>query len=263
MLSFMNEYFKKHSYFRTQQGIMIVSNLSVQPREKSVVQSLLASFESFLLSINGNPRPQFNLTQFKNCSNNDRRSCAKVIYELSLSIPQNVPAYADVIRLIITSGTLKQPNQKSFAEHIADICDEEIKRLFSAKNRQWKQINQIGIFIGELYTREGLKASIMRTWLEKVMELALKDPAAIKTLLSIYKIIWHKLKSRDVSNFKLCVQLLRNLSSQGKIPDEYKKWTNDIIGSSEMSKASSVLSLRSETSVSDPSQRPTGAIPKM
>lgn len=231
-----------------------------------VALTIQDEFKHFLSGINFSPPPPFDLKRFRTCSEVDRRNCAIVMIELVIKFPKNVPAYAELTKEILRTSKASD-RDKTFAMHLCEICEEEIDKIF--KNRTpnlWNRSNKIGIFLCQLYIREGLRNQLMNKWLYHIKSMIPHDVGANKTFITALQIILDKMKSRDARNYIDCVKQLGNLLTRKKIPPQFMQWTIDVLGrnSAVMSAASSVSSLACEASgqAAASPQRETGAIRK-
>lgn len=225
------------------------------------------NFRKFLTNIQSNPKSEFNLQLFKTCSDADRYKCAKIMLELAIAMPYNAVHFANITRTIITSASVRKQNHKIFSDHLGEICDEVLSRHFKdSLNIPWSDVNNIGIFLSEVYIREGFKPGLIGHWLKDVNQMVPNSSGAINTLLNSLKIMLQKLKSRDRQNYRVNLLQIQNLTDQGKIPVHHRKWTSNVLNNTDAmsSRSSSVSSSRSEASSNTNSvaQRPTGAIPK-
>lgn len=200
--------------------------------EEAGSKSMSEAFKEFLAKVDEVPKPNFDLGRFTTSNDEERKSCATVMLEQALLKPSKIKSYADVVREILCSFSISSKYQKTFGNHLGDICETEIEKLFNqASTLEWIKINNLGVFLSELYTREGLKKQLMNQWLENVQNrVARNDKNAIKVQLTCFKIMLPKMKLRDVQNHKFYLQQIKAHRDQGRIPSEFMQWTRETIG---------------------------------
>lgn len=232
---------------------------------KVPTRSMPEDFRIFLTNIGSVSRPEFNLQQFKTCSDADRYKCAKIMLELAIAQPDNAAAYADMTRAIITNNSARSQNfHKTFSEHFVAISEEVMSILFQSESElQWNEINGLGIFFGEVYLRECLKSKLIEKWFDGVYKMIPRSSVAVNTVLNILKIMCQKTRSRNTPMYAINVLKIQNLMAQGKIPNEHKEWTMQVLNSAKTnSRSSSVSSETSSNASPAPSSMQTGTIKK-
>lgn len=190
------------------------------------------AFKEFLEKVDEVPKPNFDLRRFKTSNDEERKKCAKAMLEQALLKPRQSKSYADVVREILCSHSVSSKYQKTFGNYLGDICETEIEKLFKqGSTRDWIKINGLGVFLSELYTREGLKNQQMNKWLENVQKIvAQNNTQAIEVQLTSLKIILPKMKFRDVQSHKFYLQQIKALYVQGRIPPVFLQWTRETTG---------------------------------
>ena len=199
------------------------------------------------------------LSKFKTSSDEERKNCSKAMFDRILSCPVNIVSYADIAREILCRHSASSQTQKTFCNHLSKICEDEMEKLFMATNIQIeRETNLIGLFLSELYVRECVQNAVMNKWLDNILAL-IKDNEYFKTLLmKSLTIIMPKMKQRDGVKYKLCIQHIKELDSEGKIPTKYVQWSKSVLKEVFSSSVNSVSSLTSNIATS----KPTGAIQK-
>lgn len=168
------------------------------------------------------------------CCNDDKRKCARILLDQALESPNNVEMFADLLRTFIT-----QPTTKPFMKYFTELCNANLNLFFKNRQEYLSKIKNLGLFLSEIFVREGLKLDVVRKWLQEVNKMLDEDIEAIPILLSSLKIMLKKMKTRDPPSFKACIQNISNLMKKKQIPPDYMLWTSKLLTDYEESEGKS------------------------
>lgn len=226
---------------------------------------MLTRFKQYLDNIQQNPPPTFDLSQFKESSDEERKNCARAMFDKAMSHPKNIVSFATVARQILCGHSASSKEQKTFCRHLNEILESETDKMFAKGTAKSQvKISNVGTFMSELYVRECVRNDVMNMWLVNVHSLVVQnDVGFLKVQLKALQIILTKMKQKDLPNYLFFLQHIKELTSQGKIPEEFVQWLREILRTSltTINKSSSVSSVSSGASNSAV-QKQTGAIKK-
>lgn len=204
---------------------------------------------------------KYDIQDFKTCTDKKRKDCAQLMIDFVVSHPQNINEYANLTRDIITSGSLSSTVHKTFIMHLIDIINIELNKHFQKGTvKKWNDFTNIGTFLAQIFKRDVLKPSLLYKWLDGVYGMIRFDPNAPKAYISVLYIVVNGLAMKDKGTYRIHMTNLSNLSSQGKIPQQYSQWTSMIFSRNQqsgmLSKASSMSSVKSETTTTSSAPAP-------
>ena len=205
----------------------------------------MARFEFYLKNINQSKKSDLDLQKFTTLSDDEKRNCAVLMLSQALIHSENIVDYAKLAREIICNYSVEFRYHQTFGEHLCELCETEINRLFSERFvRDWSRIKNLGVFLGEIYVRQGLKNDVINKWLNNVHQqvVAEYNVYALDAQFAVLEIIFTTMKQRDPKNYKSFFQYLSQLAVEGKFPAEYIKWGKSVLNPNSF--------VTSETSVS-------------
>ena len=187
-------------------------------------------FKEYLIAMKIDSSKRFDLERFRDCTESDRKECACLMINMVITLPDIMVQCANDARLIQCSHPPSNSRHTNFLTHFSVICETEMNEMFDGKPFNWSDMNVLGSFLGQLYTREVIKNATINKWFEHVKRLvAQKNNEAIQALLAVLKIVLDRMESRDNKNFKAYVSQLQSLTNNGQISTEHAQWTREIL----------------------------------
>ena len=188
------------------------------------VGSLPVLFKEYLVTLHNYPHEQFRLKRFETCTDAERKECARLMLERILIDSKIIVPCAKVTRTIQCSNGPDHHLHENFNVHLSTFCEQEIDRMFTFTSPQWPSIETLGIFLGELYTRECIRNTTMDQWLDNVKVFVARNyHLAVKALLVVSKIILESMKRRNRVAFDSYISMLRNLQPN-LVPNVHEPW---------------------------------------
>ena len=138
--------------------------------------------------------------------------------------PKIIVPCAKVTRTIQCSNGPNNHLHANFTVHLYIFCEQEIDRMFKHSSPQWSRVEMLGIFLGELYTRECIRNTTMNQWLDNVkVFVARNNNLAAKALLVVLKIILESMERRNRAAFDSYISMLRTLKPN-LVPNVHQSW---------------------------------------
>ena len=187
-------------------------------------------FKQYLMALKTDPSKRFDLERFRDCTESDRKECAHAMMEGVLLNSSIMVQCANDARIIQCSHSPSNSRHTNFMAHFSVYCENEMDAMFDDEPLDWTCIEDLGMFLGQLYIREVVKNATINKWFEHVQKfVAERYYKAIGALLEVLKIVFDRMKLRDNKNFKGYILQLRFHRNNGQIPRKYAQWTREIL----------------------------------
>lgn len=210
----------------------------------------------------------FDIQKFKTCSESDRRECASRFIKFALKDSSQAQALARLALSILQLNMKATNNIKTFINYLSDECEAKLTWYKNSSRVNWVEMEAFGITAGELYNLEVLRIFIMNTWLENTKKMADTNDLALKMLFKVVKLIYSKMKSKDIKTLTQMMKHLESYKNNNRIPVAYVNWYNNVGKTpiqNERSRSRSIASNVSQSSRASSvksEQSSTGAIKK-
>lgn len=180
------------------------------------ISRICINFQNFLPHLQTNNRLRFDVKVFKTCSESERLTCAKLLYDESILNFGNVKPYVDIVQQTLKLGMKSKAKtiRKSFVKHLTEVYEAEMKMIVERNKKiDLISIAKSGALICELYNLEIIKTTWMKSWMENVLKNLSASREAVLIILPIVNRIWVTMKKRDPKSYSFFVDFINKIGN--------------------------------------------------